>query len=295
MPTGERTPAVAPSTTLILLSRLPLWLLHLLARAGAFLAPRLMRSRRQLVHENLERAFPALTDAARRELGRAFARNFADVVLESIKGYSISEAELNRRVRLTNLEVLERFVRARQSIVLVAAHEANWEWVFLACSSQLPFELQTVYKPLRGAAVDAFMHATRARFGAMLFTRKEFTRALLERRGCLRAIALLADERPSASDDCRWLRFLNQDTAFRTGFETLSRMWQYPVVFAARRRISRGHYEVTFELLGEPPYATQTVALVERYAEALQRSIEANPADWNWAQPRWSVRKPLYP
>lgn len=287
--------SATPSKALVLLSKLPLSWLHGLARAIALLAMPIMRSRRRILYENLANAFPELDDAARHALARTFVRNFADVALEAIKAYSMSEAQLNDRVRITNIEVLQRFVASGQSIMLVAAHEANWEWVFMACSSQLPFELQTVYKPLRNKGVDAFMHATRTRFGALLFPRQDFTRELMLRRATLRAISLLVDERPSAQDECRWVHFMNQETAFRTGFETLARLWQYPVVFAARRRVARGHYEVTFQVLGEPPYASGTAMLVERYADALQASIRANPADWHWAQPRWQLKKPLYP
>jgi KDO2-lipid IV(A) lauroyltransferase len=266
----------------------------MLVRLIALLAFLLLRTRRQIVRENLARAFPDLSPKTLRLLIRTFARNLADVVAETIKAYGLSREELLKRVTITNIEVLDRFVQAHQSIVLLGSHEANWEWVFLACSGQLPFDILAVYGPLPNAHADAFMNITRSRFGASLCTRQDLGRQLIEGRKKLRAVVLTVDGKPLADDECHWVTFLNQDTAFRSRFEALARQWQYPVVFTSRKRTARGHYAVTFEILGEPPYGTQHLQLVAHYAESLQRSIRANPADWLWTQRRWNVRKPLY-
>ncbi|MGQ0429069.1 MAG: lysophospholipid acyltransferase family protein [Gammaproteobacteria bacterium] len=286
--------AASPARLLVLLSRVPLALLHVLARAAAFLVLLVPNSRRRIIRENLLKAFPELSNEERRRLERAAVQNLTDVAMETIKAFSISEEALNERVHITNAELLERFAGRNQSIILLGSHEANWEWVALACSSRSPIHLHVVYRRLPQAGVNAFLRAMRSRFGALLFTRQEFQRALIEGRKRLRAIALVVDERPSTRDERHWVCFFNRDTAFRSGFATLAGQWQYPVVFASRRRTSRGHYEVTFVIVGEPPYDSQPVHLVERYVQLLQQSIAANPADWLWTQPRWNRNKPFY-
>jgi KDO2-lipid IV(A) lauroyltransferase len=102
------------------------------------------------------------------------------------------------------------------------------------------------------------------------------------------------DGKPLTDDECHSVQFLNQQTAFRSRFATLATLWNYPVIFADRHRTARGHYEVHFELLGEPPYPTAAPWLVERYAEALERSLRTSPADWLWSQRRWDFSKPFY-
>jgi len=279
---------------LVFLSRLPLPVLYVLIRVIASLWLVLIPSRRRIVAGNLAAAFPDSSAEWQRRQLLAFARNFADVLAETIKGYRISKGELNERVRITNPEMVERFARANQSIVLLGSHEANWEWILLACSERLPFDIHTVYGVLGNAGIDSFLHAVRSRFGASLHTRKDFARELIAGRNKLRAIVLTVDGKPLPDDDTHWVQFLNQDTAFRSRFETLARLWRYPVIFVARRRTARGHYEVTFELLGEPPYDVPPFQLVDRYAAALQRSITENPADWLWTQRRWTIKKPFY-
>ncbi len=283
-----------PSVPLVALASLPMPVLHAMARVLGFLAPYVMRSRAETARANLAGAFPSLAAAAHRRLVREFSYNFADVILEAVKGYSLSEAALHNRVRIKNPELLQRFADANQSLLLVGSHEANWEWVFLACSLRLPFEVHAVYKPLRHARVDAFVRATRSRFGAALFTRGQFVQQMADPRDGLRAIGLIVDERPSAGDARHWVRFLGKDTAFRTAFEQLARLWKFPVVFSSRRRTARGCYEVTFEILGEPPYDPMPGLLVERYAASLERSIRENPADWLWTQRRWETQRSFY-
>jgi KDO2-lipid IV(A) lauroyltransferase len=290
---STRRDAAWSSRALAALARLPMPVLHVLARLLALLAMYVIRYRRQVVRDNLSRAFPALSESARHDLMKAFYRNVADVALETLKAGAISQKELNARVRITNLEMLDRFADAGQSIVLLGAHEANWEWVFLACSGRLPFAVDVIYKPLHNAVFDAFVARTRSRFGAHLIVPNDALKELVKGRDRLRAIALLVDQRPAAGNESHRVSFLDQDTPFLVGFEKLARLWKYPVVFAARHRTRRGHYEVTFEILGEPPYDSTRFEIVQRYASALERSIRKHPADWLWSHRRWLAAKPL--
>ena len=141
---------------------------------------------------------------------------------------------------------------------------------------------------------NAFLLAIRSRFGAALFTPDEALRVLVKSGDKLRAISLVVDHVPASKDEAHWVQFLNREASCVVGFEKLARLRQYPVVLASRRRVRRGHYEVTFEILGEPPYDSQSFYLVERYMASLEQSIIANPADWLWNYRRWRNKKPFY-
>ncbi len=286
--------AASPPWLPVLVSRMPLAALHLLARVLALGAFHVLRYRRAETQNLLGKAFPELGPARLAALTKRYYCRVADIAAEIAKAYSIPREELGRRVRFTNFELLERYLAARQPFVLVGSHGANWEWVSLACSARLPCEYHVVYKEPRDAAYGAFMAAVRSRFGAILIERSRALPELAGRQDRLRAIALAVDHAPAPGEPCHWVRFLNQDTAFQVGFERLARMWAYPVVHAARRRLGRGRYEVTFEILGEPPYAGPAYAMVERFAASLERAIRANPEDWFWHRRLWAHRRPFY-
>jgi len=283
-----------PFRLLALLSRVPLAMLHFAARILALGAFHVIRYRRTETQRLFARAFPDCQPRRLAALTRRYYCHLADIVAEIVKGYSISRQELERRVRFTNFELLERFLAGQQSFVLIGSHGANWEWIGLACSARLPCSIDIVYKELRDVAYSAFMAGVRGRFGANLIERSGAMLELAKGRHRLRAIALLADHAPAAGDACHWVRFLNQDTAFQVGFERLARAWDYPVLHAARRRVARGRYEVTFEILGEPPFPVPAYTMVERFAASLERSILANPEDWFWHRRQWARERPFY-
>ncbi len=279
---------------LSLLTRLPLPVLHGLASLAAVLGPVVAPRRFRTIQDNLAAAFPGLDPKARRRLAHAAVRNLIDVVAETFKALSIPRASLDARVKITNPELLDRFREAGQSIIVLGSHQANWEWVLLSCSSQLPFEVQCAYKPPHGPRLAAFLLAMRTRFGARLFTPAEAKQTIIEGRRTLRAIVITPDEKPAGGEPSRSAAFLGGETEFRSSFEQIALLWRYPVVFAARRRVARGRYEVTFQLLGEPPYDPAACNLVEAYAAALQDSIAANPADWLWSRRRRQAAPAFY-
>ena len=98
--------------------------------------------------------------------------------------------------------------------------------------------------------------------------------------------------------DKHWTRFLNQDTAFFVGAETIARFLEAPVVYVAMRRLKRGHYALHLHVLAEPPYditdeaGTETGAwIVEAYARKLEQEIRASPPDWLWVHNKWKYSK----
>ena len=137
------TPAPAvtprPSWWVRLLAALPLSALHALGRGFAFLAFRVFPYRPKVVRENLSRAFPALDAAGLRRLTRDSDRGYGDVMVEIVKSASMEPRELARRMRFTNLPVLQAPLEAGTPVVLAAAHQCNWEWVLLGLSLQLGY------------------------------------------------------------------------------------------------------------------------------------------------------------
>jgi KDO2-lipid IV(A) lauroyltransferase len=108
-----------------------------------------------------------------------------------------------------------------------------------------------------------------------------------------RAYALVADQTPKKQETKHWTRFLNQDTAFFLGAGRIANFMQAPVLYAAMRRVGRGHYSVRLFVLAEPPYEEGTDVLIsERYARRLEEEILASPSDWLWLQKKWKYARP---
>jgi Kdo2-lipid IVA lauroyltransferase/acyltransferase len=276
------------------LARIPLGVLYGFSRTIGLLAHRIFPYRPGVVRENLAHAFPEFTEAQLRATMRDYYYGFADMVPEIIKSAAMSPAELRRRVRIVNLGVAQELLSRGQSVMLVAAHQCNWEWMLLALSLELGYPLDAAYKPLTDEWAERQMKAIRARFGSRMVPAKQLLADIIKRRGVVRCIAMVADQEPTTSEFKHWTRFLNRDTAFYMGPEEIARATRFPVFFMGFRRLARGYYEMELIPLSAVDEVLAPGALTERYARLVEAQIRAAPADWPWSHKRWKLKKPLY-
>jgi KDO2-lipid IV(A) lauroyltransferase len=273
------------------LASLPLGALYALARLLEFLAARVVPYRPAVVRENLSIAFPDLDARALAALARRYYAGYADVMVEIVKAVSIEPEALQERVELENPGLLAGVLERGRPVIVMAAHQCNWEWMLLALSQRLGYPLDAAYKPLVDPWAEREMRAIRTRFGARLVPADRLLLDMMARRGVVRMIAMVADQEPVASERRQWLRFLNRDSAFFTGAEEIARRARYPVVFAGMERVSRGRYRVSFRLLWDAAEPLPAGAITERYAAVVEEQIRRSPADWPWSHKRWRLRR----
>lgn len=273
-------------TVLTLVSRLPFPVLYLLADILYFLAYKVLGYRKKVVRENLQRCFPEMTADELKETERDFYRNLADVVVESIKLLTISRLEITRRTNLVGIELLNNQLSAGQSCIILASHQANWEWLLLGWAAQLHYPIDALYKPLHNKGADELMLAIRSRFGAHMIPSHQIPRHLAARRGLVRALAMVADQTPMPGHSYR-TQFLNRPTDFFWGAAKIAVSTQYPVFFTTMRRMSRGRYYIELQELKMPPHQGEGFDIIEAYAHKVEEAIKAVPSDWLWSHRRW--------
>jgi KDO2-lipid IV(A) lauroyltransferase len=278
-----------------LLARLPLSALYGLASFAGWLTFRLYPYREGVIRENLSKAFANFTEGELREVMRRYYLGFAQMLMEIIKSVRMPAEELRRRVHIVNLEAPRALLAQGQSVLLVAAHQCNWEWMLLALSIELGHPVDAAYKPLVNRWAEREMKKLRMRFGSRLVPAKDLLPDILKRRDVVRAVAMVADQEPTTSEHKYWTRFLGRDTAFYMGPEEIARVTRFPVFFIAMRRVARGYYEMEFQPLTERGGEVgPSGALTERYARLVERQIHAAPPDWPWSHKRWKLKRSLY-
>jgi len=275
------------------LTYIPLPILYAIGYVAYFIAFHVMRWRRDRAERDVANAFPEKSAEWRATLLRQCYRNLADTIVEAFWGFGASAEQLKARVKFADADLIRRAIDRRQTIVLLAAHHGNWEWLLLAAGANFPIPIDVVYQPQRLASLDEFLRDVRCRFGGKLIPRKQFVYELLSHAGEPRAYALIADQTPRKEDPKHWTRFLRQDTAFFVGAGKIAKFLESPVYFVSMKRERRGYYEVRLDVLAEPPYEDiDDAVIVERYARCLERAILDSPADWLWLQKKWKYAKP---
>jgi len=279
------------------LTRTPLPVLHAYGRVIDFFLFHVFRWRRDQVVGDIALAFPERSADERARILRDSYRNIADVATEAIWSYGASAEALRRRVQFDKCDVIDRAVPAKQSVVLLAPHFCNWEWLLSAGGATFELPIDAVYQTVKVKSVDRFLRDARTRFGGMHLALEDFVYELMNRAATPRGYALIADQTPPREEKKHWTRFLNRDTAFFVGAEKIARFLDAPVLYVDMRRVRRGHYAVRFVPLAEPPYGIgedrdDHSPVMEGFARQLEIAIRASPADWLWLQKRWKYPKP---
>ena len=272
-------------------SRTPWTLLYGFARFVTWLMHRVFRSRLDVVRANLAGAFPSLDPRERARIEKRYFRFLGELVVEAIKAATITPDELRARVQLKSLDVVKAELDAGRSVLIIAAHQCNWEWMLLAMSLELGHPMDAAYKPLKGKQGERIMRAIRTRFGGRLIPAKEMLADIIAKRGQVRAVAMVADQEPVTTDYKWWTTFMDRETAFYMGPEKIARATRFAVIFAGMRHIARGRYEVSFEKISEAREIFEAGAITERYVRLVEREIRANPSDWIWSHRRWRLQK----
>jgi len=275
-------------------SLIPLALWYPFARFLAWLSWRVIPYRRHVVVANLKASFPEWDDATRERVIRDYYRGFADMLVEIMHSARLTTAELERRVKLVNPQLIRDEVARGKPVLILAAHQCNWEWMLLAFSTQLGLPVDAAYKPLVDSWAEREMLKLRSRFGARLIPAPQLLGDIIQQRNKPRVIAMVADQEPVSSERKHWLRFLNRDTAFFLGGEEIVRATRYAAFFVRLKRVARGRYEAEFVPLAVAGEKLEAGEFTGRYARLVEDQIREAPADWPWSHKRWKLKKPLY-
>jgi len=267
-------------------SAIPMPALYGFASFLGWLSANVFPHREHVVRENLTKAFPDLDERGLKAVMRLYYQGFADMLVEVIKSATMKPEELVRRVSIVNLEAARSLLAQGKSVLLVAAHQCNWEWMLLGLSLELGYPLDAAYKPLVDSWAEREMKKLRSRFGCRLIPAKGLLPDMLKRRDIVRAVAMVADQEPTTSERKHWTRFLNRDTAFYMGPEEISRVTRLPVFFIEMRRVQRGHYEMEFKPLLKVGETLPPGELTERYSKLVEAQIRSSPPDWPFRSTR---------
>ncbi len=276
-----------------LLSRLPLRVLYVLADFIFVIAFYVLRYRRQVVMTNLENSFPHKDRKELHKIEKAFYRNLCDYAAETLRLLSIDKYELKERMDFINADVIREFTDKNHSVLILASHQFNWEWLLAAGCLYLPVPVDFVYQPQSSAVSNQFSLATRTRFGGHAVKRETVGREALRRKDIIRATAIVADQYPGHFNHRKyWAKFLGQNTAFFHGISQLATLTDSGVYFAAIKKRSRGHYQVELIRIASPPFTEESsLAIIDQYIIESEKVINDQPEGWLWSHKRWKNRE----
>jgi Kdo2-lipid IVA lauroyltransferase/acyltransferase len=277
---------------LIPISYLPYPVLYLLSDGLYVVIYKMVGYRKHVVLKNIINSFPERSTEEHHQIEKKFYRHLCDLIVESIKVFTISEKEVKKRMKILNPEFIDRFYDQGKSVILAGGHYNNWELFAVAIDAPLKHKSVAIYKPMSNLFFDEKMRSTRGRYGLRMISTKA-TKEEFEKKDSLRVIIFGIDQFPGSHRNCYWANFLNQDTAMIFGAEKYAKEYNYPVLSGRINKVKRGYYTFEFTDAIETPLTTSYGEITERINHLLEKDIIALPQFWLWSHKRWKLPRPV--
>ncbi len=272
---------------LLPLSRLPFAMLYLLSDFLYVVLYKVIGYRTSVVRSNLLNSFPEFTPAQLLDTERKFYSHMCDLIVESIKAFTITQAQVEKRFVHRNPELFQKYFDAGKHITLVGGHNGNWELFAVSVAMHLPHYPIALYTPLANAFMNEKITHSRSKYGLGMKSYPQVKEIVAKKGQAPVAIIFGADQCPRLSQKPYWVDFLNQDTPVQFGTERFACEFDTPVIYGVIHKPARGHYEVEYKLVTEQPSLLPTGRITEMHTAMLESDIRKNPSIWLWTHKRW--------
>ena len=274
------------------ISILPFRLLYILSDFVYLLVYYVIGYRKKTVRENLALALPNLSDAERLLIEKKSFQHLCDMFLEMIKTMTISKKEISERFVFTNLEVYQKLEQQDKSIAMMLAHYASYEWV-ISMNSYIRFSGYAIYKKIANPYFDKLVRDIRSRFNAFLITTKETVTHIIKNKNndLLSIYGFASDQSPKVSSAFHWQKFMGIEVPVHTGAEMLSKKYDMNVIFLKVKKIKRGYYEASFEVLAENVQKVPDYEITDKFLKLVEQQIYDAPEFYLWTHKRWKHRR----
>lgn len=276
-----------------LLATLPLSLLYAMSSTVWPVIYYIIRYRRKVTRQNLQRSFPEKSLKEIRHIERAVYRHMCDIMVETLKQAHISDAELERRITINNTSLVEEMAKKGHPVFVLIGHYGNWEWSGeIIHRLAIPEKKTYIYEPVANETMDLIMQSLRHRFCDLLLPKKKAARAILslKREHQSYLVGFISDQRPKRNSLHHWTTFLNQDTPYMVGAEELGRHVDAICIYLHMEQPRHGYYNITFEEL--QPVEGEEFPYTVAYLRRLEEDIKTAPHLWLWTHRRWKHKRP---
>jgi KDO2-lipid IV(A) lauroyltransferase len=211
--------------------------------------------------------------------------------LEMIKTMTISKKEINKRFVFTNPKVYQELEKSNKSISLMLSHYASYEWSF-SMNVLINTKAYGIYKKINNPYFDKLAHKIRSRFNLGLITNKEAIPTIIEnnKNNIIATYGFASDQSPKR-EAVYWKDFMGIEVPVHTGAEMLSKRYNMNVVFLKTKKIKRGFYETTFEVLTENATAVLDYQITDKFLKLVENQILEAPEFYLWTHRRWKHQK----
>ncbi len=188
------------------LSKLPWWFMYFVSDCFYYLTYYVISYRKKIVFNNLLIAFPDKTELERIKIAKAFYHNLIDSFVETIKLFTISRKEFDKRC-MVNVDEINKLFSTGQSVQILSGHFFNSEFLNLGMSANLKYPFLGVFMDISNKNLEKVIVIMRKKFGTILFPASKFRTEFPKYSNKTYSIGLIADQNPPIPSHAVWFPF----------------------------------------------------------------------------------------
>ncbi|MBW3523577.1 lysophospholipid acyltransferase family protein [Chryseobacterium sp. NKUCC03_KSP] len=276
---------------LYLISKMPLKILYIFSDIIFFLNFYFVGYRKKIITQNLKNSFPEKTEKEIKAIRKKFYLNFSDYLAETIKSFSISEAETRVRIQYINQHLFHEAKAEGKNIILMAGHVFNWEWMNALSPITPQKKTHPVYRKVNSSFWEDQMKKVRSKFGNEPLEANEVILNIFRNKNDGNNIYLfVADQTPHIAHVNYGLKFLNQRTPAFIGYDKLATRMDLIFIYCDMKKVKRGFYQVNFHRIYPDGEKFVKNEVVRKFHQLLENTIRKNPDNYLWSHRKWKYQ-----
>jgi KDO2-lipid IV(A) lauroyltransferase len=261
-----------------------------LARALAWLAYRLDRRHRLVAADNIRQAFPHLDEAAVDRMVRASYLHLTTMVIEMIRLPRVLHPHnVYDYVEHEDKERLLSWGQTGRPCLILTGHFGNWE-VLSYVAGMIGLRGGIVARRLDNPYLDRFLARLRRNTGLTLLDKSADYPRILQLLQQKASLGMVGDQ--DAGSRGLFVNFFGRPASTFKSIALLSLEYQAPILVVSVARVAQPMcYRLYFEEAILPEEFAQrpdaTLAITQRYTDALERMVRRHPEQYFWLHRRW--------
>ena len=248
---------------------------------------------RRLAKRNVAIAFS--NEKTPREMRRLVRRHFQRLganLLCSVKLTAMPPEKILRRVKVDNIEAMDREFRAGVPVVLVLSHLGIWELFAQLMPKFVGYVRNaSVYQKLGNRFIDAHVRRTRGQTGLELFDRQQGFQPVTDLLRSGGGVGVLSDQH--AGDHGLWTPFFGRLASTSPLPALLAKRTGAALIAAGVYTTGPARWRMVFTERFERAGAS-VVALTAEINQIIEQQIRVAPEDWFWVHNRWKTPQPNF-
>src|SRR5213594_3580872 len=248
---------------------------------------------RRLAKRNVAIAFT--NEKNPQEMRRLVRRHFQRLganLLCSVKLTAMPPEKILQRVKVDNIEAMDREFRAGVPVVLVLSHLGTWE-LFAQLMPKFDGYVRnaSVYQKLGNRFIDAHVRRTRGQTGLELFDRQQGFQPVIDLLRSGGGVGVLSDQH--AGDHGLWTPFFGKLASTSPLPALLAKRTRAAVIAAAVYTAGPARWRMVFSERFDRPGAS-VADLTSKINKVIEQQIRVAPEDWFWVHNRWKTPQPNF-